>query len=64
MTNQQHPITPPSELVQQWSDAAVVLWAAAYALTDASFAHTLYALASELNGIPSPLLNPQVSTDS
>jgi hypothetical protein len=54
----------PDSIDQIKSDAAVVLWAAAIELTDASSAHTLYAIAGELNGIPHLSLNPQIPTDS
>ena len=54
----------PASIDQIKSDAAVVLWAVANQLSDASSAHTLYALAGELNGISSPSLNPQVPADS
>jgi hypothetical protein len=43
---------------------AAALQAAADQLTDASSAHTLYAIANELNGIHHLLLNPKISTDS
>jgi len=54
----------PASIDQIKSDAAVVLWAVANQLSDASSAHTLYALAGELNGISPPSLNPQVPADS
>jgi hypothetical protein len=54
----------PDSIDQIKSDAAVVLWAAANGLTDANSAHTLYAIAGELNGIPSPSVNPQIPTYS
>jgi hypothetical protein len=38
--------------------------AAANELTDASSAHTLYAIAGELNDIPYLSLNPKIPTDS
>ena len=47
----------------RWA-AAAALRAAADQLTDASSAHTLYAIANELNGIHHLLLNPKISTDS
>ena len=43
---------------------AASLRAAANQLTDASSAHTLYAIADELNGIPHLSLNPKIPTDS
>ena len=48
-----------------WENAiAAALRAAANQLTDASSAHTLYAIAGELNGIPHLSLNPKIPTDS
>lgn len=44
--------------------AAAVLRAAANQLTDARSAHTLYAIAGELNNIPYLSLNPKIPTDS
>ena len=43
---------------------AASLLAAADQLTDASSAHTLYAIAGELNDIPYLSLNPKIPTDS
>ena len=43
---------------------AAVLQAAADQLTDASSAHTLYAIAGELDDIPHLSLNPKIPTDS
>lgn len=43
---------------------AAALRAAANQLTDASSAHTLYAIAGELNNIPYLSLNPKIPTDS
>ena len=43
---------------------AAALRAAANELTDASSAHTLYAIAGELNDIPYLSLNPKIPTDS
>ena len=43
---------------------AAAIRAAANQLTDASSAHTLYAIANELNGIPHLSLNPKIPTDS
>jgi hypothetical protein len=43
---------------------AAALQAAANELTDASSAHTLYAIAGELNDIPYLSLNPKIPTDS
>jgi hypothetical protein len=43
---------------------AAALQAAADQLTDASSAHTLYAIAGELNGIHHLSLNPKIPTDS
>lgn len=54
----------PSSIDQIKSDVAVALWAAANELTDASSAHTLYAIAGELNGIPYLSLNQQIPADS
>lgn len=54
----------PDSIDQIRSDAAVVLWAAANELTDASSAHTLYAIAGELNNISYLSLNPKIPTDS
>lgn len=51
------------DLHLRWA-AAAALRAAADQLTDASSAHTLYAIANELNGIHHLLLNPKISTDS
>jgi hypothetical protein len=48
-----------------WENAiAAALQAAANELTDASSAHTLYAIAGELNGIPYLSLNQQIPIDS
>jgi len=48
-----------------WENAiAAAFRAAANQLTDASSAHTLYAIAGELNGIPYLSLNPKIPTDS
>ena len=44
--------------------AAAALRAAADQLTDASSAHTLYAIAGELDDIPHLSLNPKIPTDS
>jgi hypothetical protein len=43
---------------------AAALRAAANELTDASSAHTLYAIAGELDDIPHLSLNPKIPTDS
>jgi hypothetical protein len=43
---------------------AAALQAAADQLTDASSAHTLYAIAGELNGIHHLSLNPKIPTNS
>ena len=51
-------------LEKDYRCAAAVLQAAADQLTDASSAHTLYAIAGELNGIPYLSLNPKIPTDS
>jgi hypothetical protein len=51
-------------LEKDYRCAAAVLQAAADQLTDASSAHTLYAIACELNDIPYLSLNPKISTDS
>ena len=48
-----------------WENAiAAALQAAANELTDASSAHTLYAIAGELNGIPYLSLNQQIPINS
>jgi len=46
------------------SAGAAALRAAADQLTDASSAHTLYAIAGELDDIPHLSLNPKIPTDS
>ena len=46
------------------SQLAAALRAAANQLTDASSAHTLYAIADELNDIPYLSLNPPIPADS
>ena len=46
------------------SQLAAALRAAANQLTDASSAHTLYAIADELNDIPYISLNPPIPADS
>ena len=46
------------------SQLAAALQAAADQLTDASSAHTLYAIADELNNIPYLSLNPPIPADS
>jgi hypothetical protein len=51
-------------LEKDYRCAAAVLRAAADQLTDASSAHTLYAIANELNGIHHLSLNQKIPTDS
>ena len=51
-------------LEKDYRCAAAVLQAAADQLTDASSAHTLYAIAGELDDIPHLSLNPKIPTDS